>query len=372
VIRAKYIAVRVRYGLSGQVMMGRNPRLEMMRLQNAIKWFLVIVGVLLAVWVLSRELGREGLAQAIGMLPNLSPKWLAVALILQIAGLLIQAAILGKSYHMLGYTLRFGQAALLNLASTFIARLTALGPVAFTASLAALGRRFRLPNGSGVSAALVFYYWLYTAAALLSGGSCTYLLRTREAHVGGTSLFAVAAVAGILGLVATIAGCAKPHLPVWVATEGLTASRKILSRKHPNENTSGGTALSRIRWNALKSRISNRDSLFLLAACVLVTLTDASMLYCVVSAFGTHPYVGSLCAWYFILSTAASLTPIPSGIGVRVASVSFALNQAGIPGPLGASAAMVHRLLSFWLPASYGAAMLFAFQKGTDPGSFIK
>lgn len=85
-----------------------------MRLQKAIKWLLIITGILLMVWVFSRELGREGLAEAVSMLPSLSPKWLAVAFTLQVVGLLVQAAILCQSFHMLGYPLRFHQAALLK------------------------------------------------------------------------------------------------------------------------------------------------------------------------------------------------------------------------------------------------------------------
>ena len=69
---------------------------------------------------------------------------------------------------------------------------------------------------------------------------------------------------------------------------------------------------------------------------------------------------------YLLSSSAGAVVPTPGGIGPVEAALTGGLSIAGIPPAVAVSAAVVFRLVTFWLPVPLGWLALRHMQrKGT-------
>ena len=84
-----------------------------------------------------------------------------------------------------------------------------------------------------------------------------------------------------------------------------------------------------------------------------------------VQAFGGSVAIASIAVVYLTGSALGSIIPTPGGLGAVEAALTAGLVAAGLHGTEAASAVLLFRLLTFWLPVPFGwAALSYLERKG--------
>ena len=90
-------------------------------------------------------------------------------------------------------------------------------------------------------------------------------------------------------------------------------------------------------------------------------LLSLSYIFCLaacVAAFGRSAPIAKIGVVYLTGSAISSIVPTPGGIGAVEAALTAGLTAAGMPGAAAASAVLLFRLVTFWLPIPFGWAAL--------------
>ncbi len=90
-------------------------------------------------------------------------------------------------------------------------------------------------------------------------------------------------------------------------------------------------------------------------------LLSLSYIFCLaacVAAFGRSVPIAKIAVVYLTGSAISSIVPTPGGIGAVEAALTAGLTAAGVPGAAAASAVLLFRLVTFWLPIPFGWAAL--------------
>ena len=99
---------------------------------------------------------------------------------------------------------------------------------------------------------------------------------------------------------------------------------------------------------------------------LLMTIAYVAAFGLALAAFGHSLPVTQLVLTYLLSSSAGAVVPTPGGIGPVEAALTGGLSIAGIPTAVAVSAAVVFRLVTFWLPVPLGWLALRHMQrKGT-------
>ena len=89
---------------------------------------------------------------------------------------------------------------------------------------------------------------------------------------------------------------------------------------------------------------------------VMIAVFDAATIWVLVRALGTAASPGAVFASFMISSLLRSFGFMPGGLGIFEAASVATLSLAGVPAPVGLSATLLFRGLSFWLPMLPGLA----------------
>ena len=73
-----------------------------------------------------------------------------------------------------------------------------------------------------------------------------------------------------------------------------------------------------------------------------------------VAAFSRSVPIAKIGVVYLTGSAIGSIIPTPGGLGAVEAALTAGLTAAGVPGAAAASAVLLFRLLTFWLPIPFG------------------
>jgi len=111
-------------------------------------------------------------------------------------------------------------------------------------------------------------------------------------------------------------------------------------------------------WAAVRGLRSPRRLLLLFGGNALNEILFAAALGVFVAALGYRVGLGQLLLITISVSLFSGLMPIPGGIGVAEAGLTWGLVQAGVPEEAAFAAVMLYRLASFYLPPIWG---YFAF-----------
>jgi glycosyltransferase 2 family protein len=87
---------------------------------------------------------------------------------------------------------------------------------------------------------------------------------------------------------------------------------------------------------------------------LLVSFCYIFCLIACVAAFSRSVPVAKIGLVYLTGSAIGSIIPTPGGIGAVEAALTAGLTAAGVPGAAAASAVLLFRLLTFWLPIPFG------------------
>ncbi|MGZ8567711.1 MAG: lysylphosphatidylglycerol synthase transmembrane domain-containing protein [Actinomycetota bacterium] len=82
-----------------------------------------------------------------------------------------------------------------------------------------------------------------------------------------------------------------------------------------------------------------------------------------VRAFGEQSSLGDMIVVYTLASLLSGVLPVPGGIGVMEAAISAGLVAAGIPQTAAVSAAIMFRIITFYLPPIWGGLAMRSLRK---------
>ena len=281
----------------------------------------------------------------------------SVAAVYLLAGELERAS-LGSVLHKADW--RWGIAALALSAATYVAATEAL--IGFVPGQLS----FRLTLLAQLASSFVT---LVTPAAV--GGATLnirYLQRQKiSAAVAAASVGVSQVVAFVLHVLlilvfAAIAGSSgsEPHPPprwTWFVLGGLVlialvvlaipAGRRMLrARLSPML----GQVLPRLLEVAQQPAKLARG----IGGTLLLSLSYIFCLAACVAAFGRSVPIAKIGVVYLTGSAISSIVPTPGGIGAVEAALTAGLTAAGVPGAAAASAVLLFRLVTFWLPIPFG------------------
>ncbi len=95
-------------------------------------------------------------------------------------------------------------------------------------------------------------------------------------------------------------------------------------------------------------------TLTIIASGLLGGVLYALCLGCCLRAYGGHLSLAMLIVINSSASTVANLAPVPGGMGVAEAGLVAGLTAAGIDSSTAVAAVLTHRLITFWLPPTFG------------------
>ena len=87
---------------------------------------------------------------------------------------------------------------------------------------------------------------------------------------------------------------------------------------------------------------------------LLLSLSYILCLAACVAAFSRSVPITKIALVYLTGSAIGSIMPTPGGLGAVEAALTAGLTAAGVPGAAAASALLLFRLLTFWLPVPFG------------------
>ena len=296
-------------------------RLERIRLRSLV----TMVATVLAVYLLAGELARESLGHVLRMADW---RWGLVALALSAATYLAAALELSG---FVAEPLRFTRTVLAQLAGSFVTLVT---PAAF-----------------GGAAINIRYLQRRKIPAPVAAAS-----------VGVSQV--VAFVLHILMLIVfiAIAGAAdkqplRPPTWVYFVLAGLVvaasavflvpAGRRLLrARVAPT--------LGQVLPRLLEVAQQPLKLIEGIGGALLLTVTYILCLSACVQAFGGRVAIAGIAVVYLTGSALGSIVPTPGGLGAVEAALTAGLAAAGMHGTEAASAVLLFRLLTFWLPVPFG------------------
>jgi glycosyltransferase 2 family protein len=296
-------------------------RLERIRLRT----LLTLVASVAAVYLLAGELARASLRSVLGAADW---RWGVAALALSAAT--YAAAALALTGFVPG-RLRFRLTMLAQLAGSFVTLVTPTAVGGATLNIRYLQRQKVPPAVAAASVgvaqvvAFVLHVLLILVFAAFAGSSGSESVRPPQ--------WAWFVLAGLVLLALVVLA--------------IPAGRRLLrARLSPML----GQVLPRLLEVAQQPRKLARGigGTLLLSLCYIICLAAC------VASFSRHVPIAKIGVVYLTGSAIGSIMPTPGGLGAVEAALTAGLTAAGLPGAASASAVLLFRLLTFWLPVPFG------------------
>jgi uncharacterized membrane protein YbhN (UPF0104 family) len=308
------------------------PKLEPLR---RVTWssLLVVALLLFGAWAIIAALSNVGAATLVQEFQNAESGWLWAALLVS---LLAQVA---EAFSTLGACPRplpLGPVIELQFAIRFIAL-----AVPSSAARVALNVRFFQKAGLSTSPAIAvglvdsvagFVVQVFLLVVIWAAGLATLTLSTQGLSVDISSEVVIGFV--ILVVVAVAIAVLVPRIRRLIAPRLMEA----------------GEALRVVRSPTKVAELFGGN---LVAQVILAMVLGGSL-----RAFGYHLPLADLVLVNTLASLLAGILPIPGGIGVMEGAIAYGLVAAGIPESTAVAAAILYRLITFYLPPIWGAVAM--------------
>ena len=273
---------------------------------------------------------RAQLARIAGVLRGADPRWVAGAVLIELAALWLTALTYQTLLHRLGHRVAWPALARLHLQRVVVGTVTPVGgPPSLWVLVRTLQRR-GVPADDALLAASLRSAVGYAAFLLLLVP--TLLLHDPSGQVMiGAALAAALFCAFAGGLLVLLGrpGCCR-RLP------------KSIRRRVERAGNHG---------------VRPGDLVRPLGFAVVIRLAGAAMLYVSLRAVGEEPSLSTPLAAYTVGLLFLFLAPIFQGIGVVEVATAVALEQMGVPGATALGAALLCRLGELWLPLVLGLVL---------------
>ena len=287
---------------------------------------LTLVAAVAAVYLLAGELGRASLQS---VLREADWRWTIAALALS------AATYVGAAEALIGFVagrLSFRRTLLAQLASSFVTLVTPGAVGGATLNIRYLQRQ-KIPAAAAAASvgvaqvvAFVLHVLLILVFAAITGSS-------GSEPIQAPPMWAWYVLAGLvlIALVVLAIPAGRRMLRARLSPMlGQVLPRLLEVAQQPGKLARGigGTLLVSFCY------------IFCLAACV--------------AAFSRSVPIAKIGLVYLTGSAIGSIIPTPGGIGAVEAALTAGLTAAGVPGAVAASAVLLFRLLTFWLPIPFG------------------
>jgi glycosyltransferase 2 family protein len=297
---------------------------------------LVLAALILAV------LHFSDIAELTTLARSARPEWLLLALLAQAGTYLCAGSVLREALKKAGRRVPLRRLATLGLVKLFADQaVPSLGLSGTILLLRGLARR-DIPATMTMSALLVdvvSYYGAYLVVVLIGVGLLWVNHRASATVLAGATIFAAIVVAILVGLL-WLRHLGRVSLPSWT-----TRFPKAVSLLN---------AVVLARSDLLRSRrLMTKVTLLQLSIFVL----DALTLWLSFQALGRAPAFWNCFVAFVVASAAATMGPIPLGLGTFEAACVAILRVLGVPLGRGLAATLLLRFLTFWLPMVPGVLL---------------
>lgn len=295
------------------------------------------------------------------------PRWLLLAVALQIVWLLNTALSFQSIYRLLGIEDRLSHLLQVGAAANFMnIVMPSMGVGGMTVFLVD-GQRRDLPSGRVSAAVALYVLYDYVGFLIVLALGLFVLFRRNQLNapeIAASLLFSLVAIA-----LATViyAAARNGHRLERLLTRLARAANRLLhpivnrdyfslerARSFPTELSAGLREVRRSRGGVLLPAALALSSKALLM----------SILFMVFLAFRQPVQPGTLIAAFSIGYLFRIVSPTPSGIGFVEGAMTLALSSMGVPAAPAAVIALSYRGITFWLPLIYG---MFAFRSVGRP-----
>lgn len=290
------------------------------------RYLLLVFLLALALYVLVPQLGA--FKSSWQLLGESVPGWTALAIALTALTYLSGA----MTYYLLAIKpLKYGSTVLVQLAAMFINRLLPAGLGAIGANYAYLRRHRHTGTQAGTVVALNNLLGLvghallvFFAIVILSGRQAS--LTPNYGHAAGSAVkVAVLAMLVVVGL-------------------GVLFGRRRFRRQ-----------VAKLRLQILSYRRRPGRLAAALLSSMTLTMANILSLWACALAVGVHPSpITVLLVFTFGVGT-GTVTPVPGGLGGYEAGLTAGFIAYGTAAPAALAAALLYRLVSYWLPLGFGA-----------------
>lgn len=301
-------------------------------------WHTVVMAVvgLAALWTLLARLNLEQITEAVR---QANPWWIAAALVFSLA------TYLGAGLSLAAFSpvhLSIWRSTEVHLASSVVSLVAPAGVGGAAINLRFLSRK-GVPTAIGVATvALVQVVQFLVTVVLL-----VILAATTGQSTGLTlpSGWIIAVAIGLVGIVAV--ALFIPRVRTWVWAKIEPTYRQVWPR------------LLWVLSNPMRLAVGVGGNILLSLSYIL---SFAASLW----AFGHTIPFSVLAITYLASNTVGSVVPSPGGIGPVEIALTAGLVAAGVPSGVALSAAIVYRLVTFWIPIPVGYLSLQRLQRTGD------
>ncbi len=279
------------------------------------------------------------------------PEWLVLALIVQGVTYICAGSVWREALKKAGHQLPLGSLATLGLIKLFADQaLPTSGMSGNILLLRGLARR-DVPTPIIMAALLVdiiSYYIAYLIAVIVGVGVLWLDHRANGEILGGATIFAVVVMA-MPALILWLRHLGRVSLPAW--TTRFPRAVSLLK------------ALLEARLDSIRDPTLMIKAVFLQFS---VFLLDSLTLWLAFRALGGGAPPFSICFAAFVVgSAAATMGPVPLGLGTFEAACVATLHLFGVPLGRSLAAVLVLRCLTFWLPMIPGL-LLARYELGSE------
>jgi uncharacterized protein (TIRG00374 family) len=305
-----------------------------------------VLGVLLGIGILLLLLGKRGELVAAGHeLGRVNIGWVALAVMAEALSLWIFARLQHRVLRLSGASIPMTSLYLLTLANDAIANSVPGEPAI---SSAYRYRYYRRHQATGASAGWTIFTILIAQAI---GMSALLLLGVVVALAGSTSATGTGVtVAGLVIVIASGAILVRRDLVLRLAGLLVRATQRVTGHPRGSIGARVEATLARMREIPLSTQSTA-------GIVIMATGVWGCDFLCLVCGFGAvHapvPWTGVLLA-YGVAQVVGALPIVPGGIGIVEGSLAVILAAYGAGRVAAISAALVYRIVSFWLAIAVG------------------
>lgn len=309
-------------------------------------WSYLLGAVLLALIIAVVLRSGIEVREAVERLQTVRPEMLAVALGAILIGFVCAGQVYGRVLATLGYRESPAWLTSTAMVTVLINHAIPAGSVAAYAFLVLAMRRRNIPPANVALVATMELLSWNGAVLLLFSYGLGYLILSGGAVTPRTYYASVATAVAILGVLLFIVS--RPHatLHAWAQ-----------SFKHIADRVFGVVWTDEQLLQVVDEVVANRRLILEqpLRMLLLVVL-QLSMFVChggallvILHSLGVDPPALAVLAGYGLALIASTFVILPGGGGTVEAALTLALGAQGVPGGAALSAALLFRLLSFWL-----------------------
>ncbi len=324
----------------------------------AVQTVLIIAVLIVGIYFLLPTLA--GFGDAIGMLEEASPAWVAVAVGFCVLSFITYIALFRAVVGGEAFPISWREAYEINMAgfaATLLFSAGGAGGVVLTYWALRQGGMERRDVGTRMVAFIVLHYLFYPLAIVV----CGVLLRTGVLH-GSTEVSLTIVPAAIAGLV-MLTGLTIALVPgdIERRVRNLSARRptvKLLAKLA----TVPATLAEGVRVALRLVAHPTRAGLAIVGA-IGFWAANVGILWASFKAFGIAIPLGVVVMGFFI-GMAANLIPfVPAGVGAVDAGMIGTFVLFGFPESEVFAAVLIYRLVAFWLPIPTGVVAFFQLRK---------